>query len=272
MCRACRSRIKVLTTHFGISVLRCRESLKPSPSAASPIWESVALNDIDNLELLLAHALPEGFSNIAIPVVVFITMFFIDWKLALLSLCSLPLGVVSMMIMYKVGTSRMNDYYSSAQRMNNTIVEYVNGMEVVKVFNRDGESYKTYEKDVLGYRDFTLAWYKACWPWMAMYASILPCVAMVTLPLGAYFVLQGMSQMDDLVLILMLSFSVGPALLKSMTFGSLMPQINFKVENLEKAVNAEPLKQTRSAFVGKDHSITFDNITFSYKECKRRLH
>ena len=224
------------------------------------------IDDIDNLELLLAHALPEGFSNIAIPVVVFITMFFIDWKLALLSLCSLPLGVVSMMIMYKVGTSRMNDYYSSAQRMNNTIVEYVNGMEVVKVFNRDGESYKTYEKDVLGYRDFTLAWYKACWPWMAMYASILPCVAMVTLPLGAYFVLQGMSQMDDLVLILMLSFSVGPALLKSMTFGSLMPQINFKVENLEKAVNAEPLKQTRSAFVGKDHSITFDNITFSYKE------
>ena len=121
------------------------------------------IDDIDNLELLLAHALPEGFSNIAIPVVVFITMFFIDWKLALLSLCSLPLGVVSMMIMYKVGTSRMNDYYSSAQRMNNTIVEYVNGMEVVKVFNRDGESYKTYEKDVLGYRDFTLAWYKACW-------------------------------------------------------------------------------------------------------------
>ena len=58
--------------------------------------------------------------------------------------------------------------------MNNTIIEYVNGMEVVKVFNRDGESYHRFENDIRGYRDFTLAWYKACWPWMALYNSILP--------------------------------------------------------------------------------------------------
>ena len=43
--------------------------------------------------------------------------------------------------------------------MNNTIVEYINGMEVVKVFNRDGDSYRRFEQDVRGYRDFTLAWY-----------------------------------------------------------------------------------------------------------------
>lgn len=62
--------------------------------------------------------------------------------------------------------------------MNNTIVEYINGMEVVKVFNRDGDSYRCFEQDVRGYRDFTLAWYKVCWPWMALYNSILPCMAL----------------------------------------------------------------------------------------------
>ena len=98
------------------------------------------IDDIDSIELLLAHALPEGLSNVAVPLFVFIAMFFADWKLALLSLCALPLGLIAMGAMYKAGTSKMGAYYASAQKMNNTIVEYINGMEVVKVFNRDGES------------------------------------------------------------------------------------------------------------------------------------
>ena len=224
------------------------------------------IDDIDSLELLLAHALPEGFSNVAVPVVVYIFMFFIDWKLALLSLGSLPIGILSMGVMYKVGTSRMNAYYAAAQKMNNTIVEYVNGMEVVKVFNRDGDSYRNYERDVMGYRSFTLAWYRACWPWMAMYASILPCVALVTLPLGAWFVLCGLSTLPDLVLILMLSFSIGVPLVKALSFASTMPQINYKIDALEKAVNAKPLQQTQDAFHGDGHSIRFENVHFSYGE------
>lgn len=101
------------------------------------------IDDIESIELLLAHALPEGISNIAVPLFVFIAMFFADWKLALLSLCSLPLGIIAMMAMYQSGMSKMGDYYASAQKMNNTIVEYINGMEVVKVFNRDGDSYRS---------------------------------------------------------------------------------------------------------------------------------
>ena len=86
--------------------------------------------------------------------------------------------------MYRAGTSKMGDYYAAGQKMNNTIVEYINGMEVVKVFNRDGESYHRFEADVKNYRDFTLDWFRACWLWMALYTSILPCVALVLLPVG----------------------------------------------------------------------------------------
>ncbi len=46
------------------------------------------IDDIDSIELLLAHALPEGLANLAVPAFVFLAMFFVDWKLALLSLCS----------------------------------------------------------------------------------------------------------------------------------------------------------------------------------------
>ena len=105
-------------------------------------------DDIDQVELLLAHAVPEGISNLSMALIAIICMFFADWKLALLSLCSLPLGLFAMGMMFKVGMSRMNAYFAASAKMNATIIEYVNGMEVVKVFGRDGGSYRRYEKDI----------------------------------------------------------------------------------------------------------------------------
>lgn len=118
--------------------------------------KKIFIDDIETIELLLAHAIPEGLSNFAVPGIVYLSMFFVDWKLALLSLCSLPAGLLTMGFMYKSGKSKMDSYYGAAKRMNSTIIEYINGMEVVKIFNRDGESYKRFEKDVHSYRDFTL--------------------------------------------------------------------------------------------------------------------
>lgn len=224
------------------------------------------IEDIDSIELLLAHALPEGLANVAVPVFVFIAMFFADWKLALLSLCSLPLGLAAMMAMYQAGTDKVGDYYSSGQKMNNTIVEYINGMEVVKVFNRDGESYKRFEQDVRGYRDFTLAWYKVCWPWMALYNSIIPCTALFLLPVGAFLVLKGYSTLPDFALVLCMSFGVGAPLLRALSFISAMPQINYKIAALEELMNAPALKQTEAPFTGKDHTIEFENVRFSYQK------
>ena len=230
------------------------------------VLKKMFIDDIESIELLLAHAIPEGISNVAVPVIVYIAMFFADWKLALLTLCSLPLGFVAMGAMYKQGTSKMGAYYGAAQKMNSTIVEYINGMEVVKVFNRDGDSYKRFETDVKNYRDFTLDWYRVCWPWMALYNSIIPCTAMFTLPLGAWFVLQGWSTLPDLVLVLCMSFGIGAPLLRSLSFLSTMPQVNFKIEALEQLMSAPPLKQTERPFTGKDHSISFEDVHFGYKE------
>ncbi len=98
-------------------------------------------DDIDQVELLLAHAIPEGISNLAMALIAIVCMFIADWKLALLALCSLPLGLFAMGMMFRTGMQRMNDYYAASAKMNATIIEYVNGMEVVKVFGRDGESY-----------------------------------------------------------------------------------------------------------------------------------
>ncbi|ROR25722.1 ATP-binding cassette subfamily B protein [Mobilisporobacter senegalensis] len=224
------------------------------------------VDDIETIELLLAHTLPEGLANLAVPVIVFIGMFIADWKLGLLSLCALPLGVLCMGMMFKIGMRDMGSYYAAGKKMNNTIVEYINGMEVVKVFNRDGESYHRFEGDVKSYRDFTLKWYKACWPFMALYSSILPCIAMFTLPIGAYLVLNNHSTLPDFVLVLCMSFSVGPLFLKALGFMSTLPQINFKIKSLEDTFNSPPLQQSDKPFTGNDHGVEFENVSFAYKE------
>ena len=222
------------------------------------------VDDVDSLEVLLAHSMPEGIANLMVPIAVYVAMFFVDWKLALLSLASIPISLIAMMTMYSVGMKKMGPYYMAGQKMNNTIIEYINGMEVVKVFNKDADSYERFRKDVSDYRDYTLAWYKAAWPWMAIYSSLLPCTVILTLPLGAWFVLSGWSALPDLILVLCLSLSIGMPLLKSLGFLPTMPQLNYKISALEQVLDAPELQQTPDSFHGKDDTIVYDHVSFGY--------
>lgn len=224
------------------------------------------VDDVDSLEGLLAHSLPEGVANLMIPVAVILALFVVDWKLALLSLASIPLSLWAMKTMYAVGMQKMGPYYTAGQKMNNTIIEYVNGMEVVKVFNRDADSYARLRDDVLAYRDYTLAWYKAAWPWMAMYSSLLPCTIILTLPVGSWFVLRGWSTLADLILTLCLALSIGTPLLKSLSFLPTLPQLNYKIAALEQVLEAAPLAQTEDEFHGADDSVRFAHVSFAYEK------
>ena len=228
--------------------------------------KKVFTDDIDQIELLLAHAIPEGIANIAIPVIIIILMFVFDWRLGLLSLVPLIVGLIAMGMMMHQGMSKMNAYYESAARMNNTIIEYVNGMEVVKVFNKDGDSYKRFGEVVRSYRDFTLAWYKVCWPWMAIYTSVLPCLVLLMLPFGSGMVLGGVISLDKLILVMCMSFSVGPSFLKALNFAGKFPQLDYKIAELEKMMDNPPLKEGTSGFTGSNYDIEFKDIHFGYGE------
>ncbi len=226
----------------------------------------VFTDDIDQIELLLAHAIPEGIANLLVPLIVIIAMFIVDWRLALLTLAIIPVGVFAMSMMLKSGMSKMGAYYESAKKMNNTIIEYVNGMEAIKVFNKDGDSFRRFGDAVRGYRDFTLAWYKVCWPWMAVYNSVLPCLAFFTLPIGALLVLNGSIDLSQLLLVLCMSFSIGPSILRALSFGGKIPQLNYKIAELEKMMNGDPIKQGIHGFEGKNFDIEFKDVKFSYKK------
>ena len=230
--------------------------------------KKVFTDDIDQVELLLAHAIPEGIANILIPVLIIILMFVFDWRLGLLSLVPLIIGMFAMGMMMKSGMEKMNAYYESAAKMNNTIIEYVNGMEVVKVFNKDGDSYKRFGDMVKSYRDFTIDWYKVCWPWMAIYSSVLPCLVLLMLPFGSLMVLGGTITLDKMVLVLCMSFAVGPSFLKALNFAGKFPQLDYKIAELEKMMDHPPLKEGTSEFTGKNLDVEFKDVHFGYEDAE----
>ena len=82
------------------------------------------VDDVDSLEVLLAHSMPEGIANLMIPIAVYVAMFFVDWKLALLSLCALPLGLIAMGAMYQAGTSKMGAYSHQLDCYENDVLRW----------------------------------------------------------------------------------------------------------------------------------------------------
>ena len=216
--------------------------------------KKVFIDDIEQIELLLAHAIPEGIANIFIPVLIIVLMFFFNWKLGLLALVPIVVGLLAMGMMMKAGLAKMKDYYEAASKMNNTIIEYINGMEVVKVFNKDGDSYKRFGDTVRNYRD-----------------SVLPCLVLLILPVGSLMVLSGAIPLYKLILVMCMSFAVGPSFLKALNFAGKFPQLDFKINELEKLLEHPPLKAGTEDFKGDNLNVEYKNVHFSYKE-KEVLH
>ena len=234
-------------------------------------FKKIFTDDIDSFEQLLAHAIPEGISNALGTLLVLLGIFSCDWRLGVLVLIIVPLGLIPVMLMYKIGNKGMANYYTASQIMNNTIIEYVNGMEVVKVFNKSGESYKKLKTAVNNYRDYTLKWYRSCWPFMAIYQSFLPYTLLFALPVGSILVMKGIVGVAPFILALCLALGLGAPLLRTISFMSVVPQIRYKIEELEKVLDSPPVKEGQNFYQGKSYDICFEHVFFRYDE-KEVLH
>ena len=86
--------------------------------------KSMMVDKIENLELPLAHMIPEGAGHIVLPVVSILALLLIDWRLALASLVIFPLSFVCMGLTFKISGDSFQKYDESASHMNSAIVEY----------------------------------------------------------------------------------------------------------------------------------------------------
>ena len=102
--------------------------------------KTIMVDKIENLEPPLAHMIPEGAGHLVLPVVSIAALLCIDWRLALASLVTFPLSFFCMGLTFQISGKNFDKYDQSANYMNSTIVEYVEGIEVVKAFGRAGVS------------------------------------------------------------------------------------------------------------------------------------
>ncbi|QUY19020.1 ATP-binding cassette domain-containing protein [Treponema vincentii] len=224
------------------------------------------IDDIESIELLLAHMIPEGIANLTVAVFALVFLLVIDWQLALVTCVVIALGISVSGQMYRVGIDQMGSYFAAAKRLNNTIIEYVNGMEVVRVFNRQDEFGERFASSVTAYRDFALSWYKVSFPWMALYGSLFSNILLYSLPFGTLLILLGQLTLTRYILIICLSFGIAPLLLRCMSFIGAVPQASYKIQALEKAFDYPELKTGTAPFSGTGHDIEFRNVRFAYKD------
>ena len=120
------------------------------------------------MEPPIAHMIPEGSGHLLLPVISFIALFTLDWRIALASLVTVPLSMVFMTLTMIISGKSFTQYDESNAHMNSTIVEYIEGIEVIKSFGRAGTSYEKYAKAILDYKKFVVKWLSSTWITMKM--------------------------------------------------------------------------------------------------------
>lgn len=118
--------------------------------------KSMMVDKIENLELPLAHMIPEGSGHIVLPVVSIIALAVIDWRLALASLVTFPFSIICMGLTFKISGKNFDKFDESSLYMNSTVVEYIEGIEVIKAFGRAGVFYEKYAFAINDFRIFVV--------------------------------------------------------------------------------------------------------------------
>lgn len=176
------------------------------------------VDDIEQIEILLAHGLPEGIPYLITCIVVYIALFLGDYRLGLLGLLHLPIGLLSMTRM-ALGSVKVNDsYYESIRKLNKSIIEYVAGMKVIKIFGSSVKSYEKVNQVIDEHEGVALGWFKGNLTNMAVFQSVMPSTVLFVLPVGLYLVYKETLSLPLFLFGLVLLFSISSPLLKLMEF------------------------------------------------------
>ena len=124
--------------------------------------KQIIVDQVESMERPLAHLLPEMTANILGPVCILIYLFVLDWRMALLSLVSIPVGMIFMMAVMKNYGTQYEGSVKVTQAMNSTIVEYIGGIEVIKAFNQGKNSYARFTDRVKANASYFYHWMKSC--------------------------------------------------------------------------------------------------------------
>ena len=226
--------------------------------------KSMMVDKIENLEPPLAHMIPEGAGHVVLPVVSILALLCIDWRLVLASLVTLPLSFVCMGLTFKISGKNFEKFDQSSNYMNSTIVEYVEGIEVIKAFGRAGVSYEKYAKAITDFRTFVIKWLTSTFATMKLSFALFPSTLIGTLPVALALAAGGTITAPQAALAVMLSISMVGSLAKLEVFSENMRQVKFTVENLESFLEMPALPEPAARADITRTDVELQNVHFSY--------
>ncbi|WP_394271552.1 ABC transporter ATP-binding protein [Anaerococcus nagyae] len=241
-------------------------------SVPSGDFKQIIVDQVESMEKPLAHLLPEMTSNLLGSLSILIYLLFLDWRMALLSLVSIPVGMLFMGLVMKNYAVQYEGSVKVNREMNSAIVEYINGIEVIKTFNQDKRSYAKYKDKVIANARYFYEWMKSCQLPVSLSKNISPTTLITVLPFGWYFYINGSLSAEVFISVIILSLGIAGPLLETINFvdgfakmGTIANSINLILEGKEQQHSDKDADIDR-------YDIELQDVKFGYDEEKEILH
>lgn len=249
-----------------------KTSLGTAASKSIGQIKNVFVDRIEGVEVPLAHMIPELSGNVLLAAAIAVWMALIDWRIALACLVTVPIGLV----VFASGLGAYNRMYAAymaeGNHVNSVMVEYVEGIQVIKAFNQGSNSYQKYANAVRSFKDFTLGWFKATWVSMNLAFSILPTTLLGVLPVGLALYLAGDVTPAELGLEFVLALAVVAPLMKLSSFLNEAKAMEYAVADASEFLDLPELPEPAQRAAVRDEGVELANVSFSYESGEEVLH
>lgn len=226
----------------------------------------------DSMEPILAHVVPEFTANICAPIMLFIYILTIDWRMAFLSLATLPIAGIAMIWMLKDKNVQFQKTQTTTKVLNDTAVEYVGGIEVIKAFGKAESSYKRFADAAKENANSFIEWMRTCIIPFSLGMVIAPATLLSVLPTGALFTMNGSLSLTEYIMILIISCGLISPLITVMSYNDDITKATSIFTEIDDILNLTELKRPEvSNKLNTVHDITLNNVSFGYGE-KEVLH
>lgn len=220
----------------------------------------------DSLETPLAHVLPEMTSNLLIPIGIIIYLFILDWRMALVSLVTLPIGFIFYMLMMRDYTEKYAGVVATGKHMSGTMVEYINGIEVIKAFNQSANSYAKFSDAVKNNVKVMMDWMRATQLYSTIAQGVWPAVLLGILPVGCIFMANGSLEGGVFITIAILSLGITGPILAAMIYTDDIAKIGTIMGEIGSILDLPELERPLAEKKLDGLDISLKHISFAYGE------
>ncbi len=233
--------------------------------------KQIIVDQVDGMETTLAHLFPELTANIAGPVMIIIYLFVLDWRMAFLSLVTIPVGMAFMMSVMGNYSKDYEGAVKTTQEMSGTVVEYINGIEVIKAFNQGKSSYAKFTDRVKANASYYYNWMKKSQLGVSTAYAIVPAALVTILPVGWIWYRGGSLPIETFIMVIVLSLGIAGPLIAAMNFVDTLAIVGTTVASVDELLSAEEQQHGDKEAHIKGTDIELSHVSFGYHEDKNIL-